>query len=59
VDPPELYMFRFRYEELEAEAAVYRLARICARPPRPSRVFRIYARLWRAARPRADHTSGI
>lgn len=40
-----------RHAELLAEAAAHRRHR--PRTPRPSRVLRLYARLWWASRPRA------
>lgn len=55
MDPLAEFM-RQRREELEAAAAAHRLARqlrMSARRPRPSRLMRLYARLWWASRPRA------
>ncbi|TQM42816.1 hypothetical protein [Pseudonocardia cypriaca] len=49
-------LVRLRRRELEAAAAAHRLARQCRRAPggRPSRLLRLYARLWWASRPRAS-----
>ncbi len=49
---------RLRGEQLQAEAAEFRLARACRRSRRrPGLALRLYARLWWASRPRVESWS--